>query len=41
MGSFPDVTSISCFFIKVEKVAYKSADINPESWRISKTLCFM
>lgn len=36
MGFCPNVISASCFFMKVESVAYGNTDIDPELWRILK-----
>lgn len=40
MGFFPNVISVSCFFMKVESVAYRNTDIEAELWRILKKPVF-
>lgn len=40
MGFFSDAIFVSCSFVKVEDVAYRRMDIDPELWRILKTLLF-
>lgn len=36
MGFFPNVISVSFFFMKVESVACRNTDTDPELWRILK-----